>query len=218
MSRGTHMSATDLDALLKRMPEMANAVNAFSSERIQQEAFAALIDAYGGMSPRFEKQKMPDDPITDATVYPDTAPIMNEPKDGVAAKPSVGKVKQPRKSNGASGSSFRLVKDLDLRPSGKASFEQFIADKSPSSNQDKYAVAVYWLQHIAEVPAVSWHHVATVYRLGPWREPDDVKAGLRVTASRKATIDTSNMDDIKTTPQGRNFVEHDLPAPAKDKK
>jgi hypothetical protein len=51
-----------------------------------------------------------------------------------------------------------------------------------------------------------------------WREPSDLLAALRVTASRKGTIDTTNVDDLRTTPRGRDFVEHDLPAPEKSKK
>ena len=47
------MSQEDLDALLSRMADIAEAVNKFTSETIQQEAFKALIDAYGGSSPSY---------------------------------------------------------------------------------------------------------------------------------------------------------------------
>jgi DNA-binding PadR family transcriptional regulator len=106
----------------------------------------------------------------------------------------------------------KINRDLNLRPTGKQSFAEFIADKQPSSNQDKFAVAVYYLEQILELPAVALSQVRTVFRLTEnWREPANIDTALRVTAVRKATIDTSDMDNIRTTAQGRNFVEHDLP-------
>jgi len=41
--------------------------------------------------------------------------------------------------------------------------------------------------------------------------PAILEVWLRMTAHRKNWIDTADLDDLKTTPHGRNFVEHDLP-------
>ena len=40
------MAQEDLDVLLSRMDGIAKAVNAFTSESVQQEAFAALVAAF----------------------------------------------------------------------------------------------------------------------------------------------------------------------------
>jgi hypothetical protein len=42
------MAQGELDALLGRMGAIAEAVNAFSSEAVQHEAFSALIAAFHG--------------------------------------------------------------------------------------------------------------------------------------------------------------------------
>jgi hypothetical protein len=42
------MAQEDLDALLSRMDAIAKAVNAFTSETVQQEAFSALVAAFEG--------------------------------------------------------------------------------------------------------------------------------------------------------------------------
>src|SRR5690242_20063783 len=41
------MSAKELDELLDRMPQIAEAVQKFTSESIQAQVFSALINAYG---------------------------------------------------------------------------------------------------------------------------------------------------------------------------
>ncbi|RUX73898.1 hypothetical protein EN925_15050 [Mesorhizobium sp. M7A.F.Ca.US.006.04.2.1] len=56
------MAETELDSLLERMPEIAKAVNSFTSEVVQQTAFEALIAAFTGNDPkpRNESQGAPE--------------------------------------------------------------------------------------------------------------------------------------------------------------
>jgi hypothetical protein len=61
------------------------------------------------------------------------------------------------------------------------------------------------------MPKVNINHIGSVLRLMKWKEPSDLAAGLRVTASRKGTIDTSASDEIRITPAGRNLIVHELP-------
>lgn len=213
------MSTEDLEVLLKRMPEIAAAVNGFTSEAIQQEAFAALIAAYNGKHhSRHRPPQVNEVPVDDMRVGEGSAA---ETAEGNGSPPGESRPKKAKRQNGSSsrGENFKLVKDLDLHPSGKTSFETFVEEKQPKTNEDKYAITVYWLQHVAELPAVTVDHIGTIFRFTKgWREPGDLIAGLRMCSSRKGTIDTSKYDDIKTTPRGRNFVEHDLPASEKAKK
>jgi hypothetical protein len=205
------MAEKELDALLSRMERIAAAVNGFSSEAVQQAAFAALVNAFGGSPPGSTT-------VGPAATHQDNSgeKKQDEVVSSAGDVGAGGKKSNKKKSTASGGKDFKVVKDLDLRPADKKAFEDFVAEKQPKSNEDKYAVAVYYLQHILELPAVTWHHVATVFRLtSSWREPADATAGLRVTSSRKATIDTTDLDNIKVTPQGRNFVEHDLPPKAK---
>jgi hypothetical protein len=202
----------DLDALLTRMDAIAKAVNSFKSETVQHEAFSALVAA-------FEGKRHGTRPAAAPTQEPEHEPggdaSVSEPATG---KPGSGNAKTKRATKDARAE-WRMVKELDLRPPGKQSLEDFIEEKKPSSNEDKYAAVVYYLSEILEVPAVTIHQVGTVFRLTKsWKEPTDLASGLRTASSRKGTVDTKSYDDIKLTPTGRNFIDHELPPKEKAKK
>jgi hypothetical protein len=195
------MTEKEFGDFLKRMSEIAKVVNAFTSEAVQRDVFSTLLATLNEDSvgpPSFDRGK-----------------FEGQAGDTKAAKKARSK---KRENPGAPKAGGKIDRELNLRPTGKQSFSEFIAQKQPRSNQDKFAVVVYYLEQVLELPAISASQVRTVFRLTEgWREPADVDAALPVTAVRKATIDTSDMENIKTTAQGRNFVEHDLPAKS-DKK
>ncbi|TIN25779.1 MAG: hypothetical protein E5Y31_15985 [Mesorhizobium sp.] len=204
------MAQEDLDALLSRMDSIAKAVNAFTSEAVQHEAFSALVAAFEG-----RRHSTKQSHATAEVPEPEQPPALPEQKSASGASNN-GKA---RKATKGKQSSWIFLKDLDLRPNGKKSLEDFVEEKQPASNEDKYAVVVYYFSEVAELPAVSVNHVGSAFRLMKnWREPGDVSASLRITSSRKGTLDTSNLESIKITPTGRNFVEHELPSPPKAKK
>ena len=112
-----------------------------------------------------------------------------------------------------------MIKDLDLNSKDKISFEEFVEEKQPHSNEDRYAVVAYYLSTVLDIEKTSINHIGTVFRLTKsWKEPTNLWSGLRAASSRKGMIDTSDSDDIKITPAGRNFVEHHLPLREKTKK
>jgi hypothetical protein len=203
------MAQEELDELLSRMPVIAAAVNAFTSEAVQHEAFSALIVAFEG-----RRDSGTSGPATVATDAHETrsGEIRGTATPLTAKAPKTEKSKKQRKLWKGSDGEWRVVKDLDIYGNGRKSFEDFIAEKRPSSNEDRYVVVVYYLSEILGVSAVSIHQVGTVFRLTKaWKEPTNVAGGLSVAASRKGTLDTKDYEDIKITPAGRNFVEHDLP-------
>jgi hypothetical protein len=196
------MTETEFVVFLRRMGEIAKVVNSFTSEAVQRDAFATLLASLND----------------DSVESPGDRGKSDHPSktDGGNAAKTVRARKRENSATPKPGGS--IDRDLNLRPTGKQSFADFIALKRPVSNQDKFAVVVYYLEQVLELPTVSASQVRTVFRLTEgWREPADVDTALPVTALRKATIDTSDMEHIKTTAQGRNFVEHDLPAKS-DKK
>lgn len=204
------MAQEDLDALLSRMDAIAKAVNAFTSEAVQHEAFSALVAAFEGRRHSTKQSHAP-------AVGSDSEQSPESPKEKpVSAVNNSGKARKVAKGK---QSSWTFLKDLDLRPGGKQSLEAFAEEKQPASNEDKYAVVVYYFSEIAGLPVVSVSHVGSAFRLmKTWREPGDVSASLRITSSRKGTLDTSNLENIRITPTGRNFVEHELPPLPKAKK
>lgn len=213
------MATKDLDALLERMPAIADAINAFTSEAVQTDAFAALIAAFEG-----KQHRVRTDHLTDRSEAADLSLDENDAGDrsGVSDAPSAPDPKAPapkrRKSASNGKIDWAVVHSLDLTPPGKQSFAEFVALKQPKSNEDKYAVAVYYLENELQLPNVTKNEIGTIFRMTKdWREPTAVVKGLKMTSLRKATIDASNADDLKITPRGRNFVEYELPPRAKAK-
>jgi hypothetical protein len=111
-----------------------------------------------------------------------------------------------------------IVKDLNLKPSGKKSLDAFSNEKKPGSNQQKCALSVYYLRNELGLKQVGADHVYTCFKHMKWRVPSDLRNTLQYTASKDGWLDTAEMSDIKMTAIGDNLVEHDLPSPAKDTK
>lgn len=196
------MSDDGIDGLLAKMPQIAKVVNAFQSEAVQLAAFHFLTS--GSLSGVHGNRATEGGQSSKSVV--ETPTPRSRKSNSAGAK---GASRTPPKRT---ASSVSLVRDLDLRPPGKKAFADFAAEKSPKDNQERYAVAVYWLEQIAELESIGLSHIATVFRLTDgWREPSGLVQGLKMTAYRKNTIDTSDLNNLVTTPEGRNFVELDLP-------
>ncbi len=111
-----------------------------------------------------------------------------------------------------------MVKDLNLKPKGKKSFDDFANEKKPGSNKEKCTVAVYYLRNELEHSKISASHVFTCFKHLMWRVPANLPNTLQVTASVQGWLDTGNMEEIKVTTIGENLVEHDLPRGPKTSK
>lgn len=143
-------------------------------------------------------------------IIPQTKPPQKQKK-----VKKVGGKKSGKKSK--SSASFSIVKDLNLKPSGKESFKDFTTKKAPSSNQEKCVVAVYYLQKVLELGNINFNHIFTCYKDAKWRAPGDIGNIVRLTSNRKGWLDTSDSTNIRVTVQGENLIEHDLPPKKKEK-
>ena len=129
------------------------------------------------------------------------------------------KTKETGKKHGKNKSptTLSIVKDLNLKPNGKESFNDFADKKKPTSNQEKCVVAVYYLKKELVLPNISINHIYTCFKDAKWRVPADLVNTLQYIASQRGWLDTSNSTDIKLTTLGENLVEHDLPPKKKEK-
>ena len=193
--------ATQLDDLLGRMPAIAKAVSAFP-EAVQQSAFDALIAAATGDTVPAPVPHDGGGEVAPKRRRSGTRPRKAEPN----AESSNAK---PRRAAGPSQP--KIVKELDLRPKGRASFADFVKTKNPTNNHDKHAVAIYYLSNEAGLSTVSSDDVFTAWRDAGWKLPPDFLASLRLTASKKRFLDTSNSEALRLLNTGVNRVEHDLP-------
>lgn len=144
-------------------------------------------------------------------------PKSSSPASPEVIKPKTEKAKSSTKSTGKSKETLVLLKELDLRPSGKKSFKDFYEEKKPGSASEFNTVAVYYLTDTLGMTGVTQNHIYTCYKEVTKRPPEAFNQSLRDTASKNGYIDTSDMSNIKLPLRGRNFVEHDLPKEKKKK-
>jgi hypothetical protein len=195
--------ADQFDALLKNMPAIAEAVNAFTSADVQKQAFTALVVAHG----------LPEEDVEPPGDNPDDAGgggDNSSRRAKGATKNKVAKKAAPAKRKAGSSTPTRLG-NLNLRPSGKQAFAAFATEKAPQSNPEKCLVSAYWLQHKAKLTGITASHIYTCFKEANWKVPNDLINALQVTKSTKGWLETSDMDAITVTIAGENHVEHDLP-------
>jgi len=142
-------------------------------------------------------------------------PISEESSNAHKKQKKVTKKHNPKSPSNKQKSSLSIVKNLNLSPKGKKAFKEFIEEKQPNSDQEKCTVSVYHMQHNLELENISTNHIFTCYKIAKWRVPADLDNTLKVVASQKGWLDTSDGNSIKTTTHGENLVEHDLPKKAK---
>lgn len=201
-------SAGRLQELLDAMPRMAEATNAFESEETKRMALSAMLYAFG----------LPENPPAPAQSSEPglsvVTPIHDGPEDdgtvettpgSVGTSTAVGRRSRPRKKT-----ALRPI-DIDFRPEGKPSLREFAADKAPADNNEKNAVAIYYLTEILGMDAVEGGHVLAAYIECEWKIPADPADAIVKTAHRRKWLDSSSLRAIKLTFTGRNLVRHDLP-------
>lgn len=211
------------ERLLKAMPDIAEAVNAFSSEENQRAALDALVRAMGvtGTAPTIsptlaeppKSEGNGNDSAGRSTEGVDnkieTGPPSGPPVTGGTAR-TAGRRRRPAKK-------LEPVRDIDFRPEGKQSFKDLVEAKKPANIDQKNVLAVYWLEQVAEIPEIGVGHVMAAYKDRDWPEPTNPVNSLQATASRQHWIDTRNTKAIITTPGGRNQVKHEMPTATTDK-
>jgi hypothetical protein len=198
------MSTDQFDDLLKRLPEIADVVNKFKSEAVQQSAFDALVGQLGidtVTAPQENKTR--------------TAKKVGRKKPGsknteTRRESASGSEDNKPKRKSAKKGSFSMVKDLNLRPNGKKGLKEFCDEKAPQSHVEKCTVSVYYLCNDLSISAVNMDHIYTCYKQMRWRLPSDLSNMLAQVGS-KGYLDVADRENITVTTHGDNLVEHDLP-------
>ena len=100
---------------------------------------------------------------------------------------------------------------MNLRPADKQPLRDFVHEKQPKTNEERYAVILYYLQKVISLDSLNADHVYTAFKDANIRVPKDIPGGLRKAGERKGWVNTEDRSDIKITVNGENLVEHDLP-------
>lgn len=106
----------------------------------------------------------------------------------------------------------QLIKDLDL--SGKdvgKSLKEFVSEKKPSTNIERTAVFIYYLQNILSISEITVDHVFSCYKDIGVRLPQNLPQNLNDTASSRYGFIEVNNGNYTMSIVGINLIEHDLP-------
>lgn len=210
-NEGVLVGVDQFDNLLAKTSAIAKAVNAFTSEAVQQQAFRALVRSFLG--PDGIEADDDGDSMDDATAKPRPAPRKRAAKRGKAESAEAAPKAARRRAKTPS-----IVKTLNLRPPGKKSFKDFASEKQPRSHEEKVATAIHYLRNTLTLDAVGVDHIYTCYREAEgWRLPANLSNKISVTGSTKGWVDTADFENLSLTALGTNLVEHDLPRTSKKK-
>lgn len=196
------MSSADLDALLARMPQIAEAVERFSSESVQAEVLQALPGAFGAGNTKDVVRPVEHDSSDDA---------LDSQNNGVGQRD--GKTSSSkRSSSGRSKQSFNIDKSLDLLNGGAPSFKEFSNAKAPNSQVEKCLVSVYWLTRVHEDGELATiGQVYTCYKHMDWPVPSDL-ANTLSKAGTEGWLDSKDREKLRVVVAGENHLEHEMSA------
>ncbi len=103
----------------------------------------------------------------------------------------------------------KIVKDLNLVPSGKDSLKEFMTKyKYQKSNPEICLLFIYYLTKICGLKNINQDHLYTCYKETSILLPNNLYQCLADAARRKGWFE--NVSDLNVTIQGENKVEHNM--------
>jgi hypothetical protein len=102
------------------------------------------------------------------------------------------------------------VPNLNFRPGGKRSLKEFLEEKSSKSDLETVLATVYYMQNVMALSKVGPSHVMTAFKEAGIAIPADLKQTIRNVKNSRMWLNFADIDDIRTTTQGDNFVEHEM--------
>ena len=100
--------------------------------------------------------------------------------------------------------------DLNFRPTGKQALREFVEEKSPKNDLEAALATVYYMQHHMGLAKIGPAHVMTAFKEAGKAIPVDVKQTIRNVKKLKIWLNFTDIEDVRTTTQGDNFVEHEM--------
>jgi hypothetical protein len=123
-------------------------------------------------------------------------------------------VKSPNKKSSSRKTTQKIPKqlmDLNLRPNGKTSLRDFFNLYEIKTNFERNVTYVYYLIKVVGIKNIAIDHIYTAYKETGQKVPENIYQSLIDTKKHRGWIDTTNIDDIKLSIQGENYIEHDAP-------
>jgi len=99
--------------------------------------------------------------------------------------------------------------DFDFKPYGKKSLKEYYNEFISKSNYDNNLIFLHYLQEILNESDITTNHIYSCYRELNLKIPS-LPQTLIDTKKNKGWIETANMNDLKLTRTGINWIQHDL--------
>jgi hypothetical protein len=105
---------------------------------------------------------------------------------------------------------LKLVPDLDFRPRGQLPLKEFVDEKNPKNDLETTLLVVYYMQKFMNLSKIGPEHVMTAFKKAGKPIPADVKQTIRNVKKTKIWLNFSDIEDVRTTTQGENFIDHEM--------
>lgn len=105
---------------------------------------------------------------------------------------------------------LELVPNLNFRPTSHPSLKEFIEQKGPKNDVEMVMAFLYYMQQVMMLAKIGPSHIMTAFKDAGKAIPVDLKQTIRNIKKNKMWLNFTDIDDLRTTTQGDNFVEHDM--------
>ena len=95
-------------------------------------------------------------------------------------------------------------------PAGKPALKAFTDDKKPKNDVEAVLIAVYYMQNFLKLSKIGPSHVLTALKEMVIPAPVDLRQTLRNVQKSRIWLSFTQIEDMRTTTQGDNHVEHKM--------
>jgi len=103
------------------------------------------------------------------------------------------------------------VTDLNFVPNDKPALKAFFAEKAPASDMEQVLVLAYYIQDTLGITAFGPGHILTAFKHVGKPIPVDLRQTIRNVKKSKVWLTFTDIDSVRVTTEGENFVKHELP-------
>lgn len=114
-------------------------------------------------------------------------------------------------SKQSKATSFKLDRNLNLRPDGKVSLSDFSQKYNCDSTPKRILMIVFYLKEILQLENVNPDHIYTAFEKLNIRVPKSLYQLISDTKNKFGWLDFETTDDINLSIQGKNAIKYDLP-------
>ena len=114
------------------------------------------------------------------------------------------------KTKATSKGTLSLVNTLNLNPSNEKSLKDFFSQFLSKTFFEKNLLFIYYLERLLHVDGIGINHIYTCYKNAGEKVPGNLYQSLVDTKNQKGWIESKEINNLRITIAGENYVEHDF--------